>query len=255
MSQLNSTRNGCKDVFKAFLVQNAVYAGDLEIPRIAPEEALPMELIRFSKAISRKEDTTHVWVHFYEDDVAAVLVDFENAVVYPWGEDALLAEGFLELRVELDVERIYAGEFLDADDFAHVTPVLGMDAESFQVVDIVFPFGGGEPLRFGNHQVGVYEMRHGLRRIVTFELQEPDRIRKLGIFQLQVQFFPVRLLQPHGLEAFMAREVVGQGHRLDISLDAMRAHELADGDVGFGFRHCLLDGTWGFEMRLLVISY
>lgn len=70
MSQLNSTRNGCKDVFKAFLVQNAVYAGDLEIPRIAPEEALPMELIRFSKAISRKEDTTHVWVHFYEDDVA-----------------------------------------------------------------------------------------------------------------------------------------------------------------------------------------
>ena len=68
MSQVNSTRNGCKDVFHAFLVENATYAGDLEIPRIAPEDSLPMELIRFSKAVSTKEGNPNAWVHFYEDD-------------------------------------------------------------------------------------------------------------------------------------------------------------------------------------------
>ena len=70
MSQVNSTRNGCKDVFHAFLVENATYAGDLEIPRIAPEDSLPMELIRFSKAVSMKEGNPNAWVHFYEDDAA-----------------------------------------------------------------------------------------------------------------------------------------------------------------------------------------
>ena len=70
MAKNNCTRSGCKDVFHAFLVENATYAGDLEIPRIAPEDLLPMELIRFSKAVSMKEGNPNVWVHFYEDDAA-----------------------------------------------------------------------------------------------------------------------------------------------------------------------------------------
>ncbi len=70
MAEINSTRSGCKDVFHAFLVENATYDGDLEIPRIAPEDSLPMELIRFSKAISTKEGNPDAWVHFYEDDAA-----------------------------------------------------------------------------------------------------------------------------------------------------------------------------------------
>jgi len=67
MSQSNSTRNGCKDVFRAFLVENARYEGELEIPRIKSEQTLPTKIIPFSKAISRKE--YNAWVHFYEDDV------------------------------------------------------------------------------------------------------------------------------------------------------------------------------------------
>ena len=41
----------------------------------------------------------------------------------------------------------------------------------------------------------------------------------------------------------MTRKVVSKRHRLDVSLDAMRAHELAYGDVFFGFRHERLSGV------------
>lgn len=68
MSKENCTRTGCKDVFRAFLVENARYAGDLEIPCIEMEQKLPSRLIPFSKAIGRKD--YDAWVHFYEDDVS-----------------------------------------------------------------------------------------------------------------------------------------------------------------------------------------
>ena len=68
MSKENSTRTGCKDVFRAFLVKNARYAGDLEIPCIEAEDQLPTRLIPFSKAFGSKD--YDAWVHFYEDDVS-----------------------------------------------------------------------------------------------------------------------------------------------------------------------------------------
>lgn len=68
MSKENSTRTGCKDVFRAFLVKNARYAGDLEIPCIKAETQLPTRLIPFSKVIGGKD--YDAWVHFYEDDVS-----------------------------------------------------------------------------------------------------------------------------------------------------------------------------------------
>ena len=68
MAQINSTRNGCKDVFHAFMVQNATYDGELEIPCIAPESAHPSKLISFSKSISSTDYNS--WIHFYEDDVS-----------------------------------------------------------------------------------------------------------------------------------------------------------------------------------------
>ena len=68
MSQINSTRSGCKDVFHAFMVQNATYEGELEIPCIAPETAVPEKLISFSKAIGGTD--YDAWVHFYEDDAS-----------------------------------------------------------------------------------------------------------------------------------------------------------------------------------------
>lgn len=68
MPKINSTRSGCKDVFHAFLVKNAHYEGELEIPCIEREDRLPKKLIPFSKAIRGKDYDT--WVHFYEDDVS-----------------------------------------------------------------------------------------------------------------------------------------------------------------------------------------
>lgn len=64
----NGTRTGCKDVFRAFLVKNAHYVGDLEIPCINAEQTLPSRLISFSKTIGRKD--YDAWVHFYEDDAS-----------------------------------------------------------------------------------------------------------------------------------------------------------------------------------------
>lgn len=68
MSQINNTRAGCKDVFRAFLVQNASYDGDLEIPCIDPQNKIPKNVIAFSKAINSNDYTS--WIHFYEDDAA-----------------------------------------------------------------------------------------------------------------------------------------------------------------------------------------
>lgn len=66
MSKLNNTRSGCRDVFRAFLVKNADYDGEFEIPVIHPEYSTPNKLIRFSKAIGSTEHDA--WVHFFEDD-------------------------------------------------------------------------------------------------------------------------------------------------------------------------------------------
>lgn len=66
MSQINSARSGCKDVFHAFMVRNASYEGEHEIPRIEPEKAVPEKLVSFSKSISGTD--FDAWVHFYEDD-------------------------------------------------------------------------------------------------------------------------------------------------------------------------------------------
>ena len=68
MSAQNCTRNGCRDVFHAFLVKNARYDGDLEIPCIKPDVRTPERLISFSKSL---HSTNYgAWVHFYEDDSA-----------------------------------------------------------------------------------------------------------------------------------------------------------------------------------------
>ena len=66
MSRVNSQRKSCKDVFNAFLVAFATYAGFFEFPRIRPTFDIPNRLIAFSKALSCKD--CDQWVHFYEDD-------------------------------------------------------------------------------------------------------------------------------------------------------------------------------------------
>lgn len=66
MSKINSQRKCCKDVFNAFLVAFATYAGVFEFPRIKPTYYIPNRVIAFSKAISCKD--YNQWVHFFEDD-------------------------------------------------------------------------------------------------------------------------------------------------------------------------------------------
>ncbi len=55
-----------KDVFNSFLVKNAMYDGDDEIPMIKTSELLPENLISFSKAKNRC--SVNSWIHFYEND-------------------------------------------------------------------------------------------------------------------------------------------------------------------------------------------
>lgn len=68
MSLFNYQRNGCKDVFNAFLVKNAKYDSKFDIPLINSEYVLPKKLIAFSKAVSATD--YDCFVHFYEDDVS-----------------------------------------------------------------------------------------------------------------------------------------------------------------------------------------
>lgn len=66
MSIINCARAGCRDVFHAFLVEKAEYAGFLEIPRLDFLDEKPRKLISFSKAL--KSTDYDCWVHFYQDD-------------------------------------------------------------------------------------------------------------------------------------------------------------------------------------------
>lgn len=66
MSRINSQRKSCIDVFNAFLVTLATYAGIFEFPCIKATYDIPNKLISFSKCISCKDHNQ--WVHFYEDD-------------------------------------------------------------------------------------------------------------------------------------------------------------------------------------------
>lgn len=56
------------DVFKAFLVENAEYAGKLELPIIKSSPFIPKELITFSKAVSYRGNNFDKWIIFYEYD-------------------------------------------------------------------------------------------------------------------------------------------------------------------------------------------
>lgn len=66
MSKVNAQRKGCKDVFNAFLVALAYYAGAFEFPIIQSTYWIPNRLIAFSKALSCTD--YNQWVHFFEDD-------------------------------------------------------------------------------------------------------------------------------------------------------------------------------------------
>lgn len=68
MAKENVARSSCKDVFNAFLVSDAEYAGKYEFPILFPTYKIPNKLISFTDALRTKD--YNQWVHFYLDDAA-----------------------------------------------------------------------------------------------------------------------------------------------------------------------------------------
>lgn len=66
MNNLYKTKKSCKDVFNAFMLEKADYAGNLELPLIHETKALPTGLVPFSKI--KKSEAYDKWIHFYEYD-------------------------------------------------------------------------------------------------------------------------------------------------------------------------------------------
>ena len=67
-TNLNMPEKGKTDVFKSFLVKNATYDGEDEIPRITTSNLIPEKVITFSKA--KRNQAYDSWIVFYEDDSA-----------------------------------------------------------------------------------------------------------------------------------------------------------------------------------------
>ena len=66
MAKENVVRSSCRDVFNAFLVSDAEYAGKYEFPILFPTYKIPNRLISFVDALKTKDYDQ--WVHFYLDD-------------------------------------------------------------------------------------------------------------------------------------------------------------------------------------------
>ncbi len=56
------------DVFRSYLVENAEYAGQAELPIIKTSDELPQKLVPFSKAVTRGRKDFDSWICFYEHD-------------------------------------------------------------------------------------------------------------------------------------------------------------------------------------------
>jgi hypothetical protein len=64
----NEKMNSNYDVFHTFLVENANYAGRIELPYIVTSNKIPNRVISFSKAMSKTWIDFDCWVMFYEHD-------------------------------------------------------------------------------------------------------------------------------------------------------------------------------------------
>lgn len=65
---INEKLNNRYDVFHAYLVKDAEYAGEFELPKVHTSALLPKELLPFSKAVSKSNRKFEPHVMFYEHD-------------------------------------------------------------------------------------------------------------------------------------------------------------------------------------------
>ena len=56
------------DVFHSFLVSDADYDGEVELPVIRTSDAIPDRVLPFSKAMEKSRTDFDFWVIFYEHD-------------------------------------------------------------------------------------------------------------------------------------------------------------------------------------------
>ena len=64
----NEQFNKTYDVFHAYLVKNADYAGRIELPKFKASKMIPENVITFSKAMSKSCKDYDCWIVFYEHD-------------------------------------------------------------------------------------------------------------------------------------------------------------------------------------------
>ncbi len=57
-----------RDVFHAWMLEGANYAGPLDMPLLCPNNEIPNKLVAFSDAMKPTWDDFDGWVHFFEDD-------------------------------------------------------------------------------------------------------------------------------------------------------------------------------------------
>ena len=66
MSKENVNRSSCRDIFNAFMVADAEYAGEYEFPVLSRTFKIPNRLISFTDALRTKD--YNQWVHFYQEE-------------------------------------------------------------------------------------------------------------------------------------------------------------------------------------------
>lgn len=65
---MNNEKFNNYDVFHAFLVENADFDGQIELPVIKTSDKLPKKVVTFSKAMTKSWTDFDCWVVFYEHD-------------------------------------------------------------------------------------------------------------------------------------------------------------------------------------------
>lgn len=67
-SQRVKPERHARDVFHAWMLEGAKYAGPLDMPVLQKINVVPNRLVAFSDAMSRTWEDFDCWVHFFEDD-------------------------------------------------------------------------------------------------------------------------------------------------------------------------------------------
>lgn len=156
MSKLNIERNACKDVFNAFMVSNANYAGQYEFPILSPAKTVPNKLISFSKA--RNSTDYGQWIHFYEDDAEFECIwknPYKYLDLYKNFEGVILPDFsvYRDMPLSMQIWNIYRsrafGNWLQTNSIDIIPNIRYGDDRTYQICCDGIPKGSG--IAIGTH--------------------------------------------------------------------------------------------------------